>query len=371
MHRILLSFVLAVIASAAFADDEAFLNFSGDVFQAGSTIIHNEAGADDLFMAGEKVQVSADVTGSAHTIGRRVEIDAEVGGDVYAAGMDIAVVGDVRGDATLAGYDVVVSGVAGDLRVSGSKIRLNGPIGGYALVAGEDVQINAPIAGDVSVTAQDIAFGDDAVIGGTLTLYEKKIGQMNIPEGLVPADRVTRKELTEWQKDTERYRSVSFGGMVRSFLFGVVIITALAALIASLVPEHLAAMRRRILDAPFRTLWFGFITQSAVVGSAILFAMTLVGIVLSPGAIILALIGGFAGYIIGVYAFGVGLMLAIGRAEPETIAQRALAAGVGALVAGLLGLVPLLGWIFILALTLAGVGAITIRVFQPRFFAVP
>jgi len=139
-------------------------------------------------------------------------------------------------------------------------------------------------------------------------------------------------------------------------------------LIAALVPQQLAAMRRRILDAPFRTLWLGFLTQSAVIGSAVLFAMTLVGVFLSPAALLVAAIGGFAGYVVGVYAFGVGLLLAWGWDEPASIGRRALAAGFGALVAGVIGLIPVLGWIFLLAVSLAGVGAITTWIFRPRFF---
>ena len=45
-----------------------------------------------------------------------------------------------------------------------------------------------------------------------------------------------------------------------------------------------------------------------------------------------------------------------------------VAAGVGALVAGIIGLIPLLGWIFVLALVLSGIGAITLRVIRPAFF---
>ena len=96
--------------------------------------------------------------------------------------------------------------------------------------------------------------------------------------------------------------------------------------------------------------------------------MTLIGLIVSPAAVLLALIGGFAGYVVSVYAFGVGLMLAFGRPEPDSIGERAVAAGVGALLAGIIALIPFLGWLFVLALVLSGVGAITLRLFRPQFF---
>jgi hypothetical protein len=128
-------------------------------------------------------------------------------------------------------------------------------------------------------------------------------------------------------------------------------------------------MRRQVLARPFRILWLGFLTQSAVIGAAVLFAMTVIGLLLVPAMVLLALAGGFAGYVIAAYSFGVGLMLAFGRLEPDSAGERAIAAGIGALAAGVIGLIPFLGWLFVLALVLTGIGAITARVFRPAFFA--
>ncbi len=149
---------------------------------------------------------------------------------------------------------------------------------------------------------------------------------------------------------------------------GVIAVSVIASLIAAILPETLADLRRSVLDRPLRNLWFGFLAQSALVGSAILFAMTLIGMVLVPAVILLALVGGFAGYVVAVYAFGVGLLLLFNRPEPDSIGERAVAAGIGALVAGIISLIPLVGWLFVLALMLAGIGAITLRLFRPGFF---
>ncbi len=89
---------------------------------------------------------------------------------------------------------------------------------------------------------------------------------------------------------------------------------------------------------------------------------------LAPAAVLVALVAAFAGYVVAAYAVGVGLLLLIGRSEPDSVATRALAAGTGALAVGIVALVPFLGWLFVLALT--GIGAIVIRVFRPGLFAV-
>lgn len=136
-----------------------------------------------------------------------------------------------------------------------------------------------------------------------------------------------------------------------------------------MLPGPLAALRRQVLAAPFRSLWFGFLALSTLAGAGILLAMTLIGLLVTPAAVLAALAAGFVGYVIGAYALGVGLVMALGRPEPASLGARALAAGAGALVAGFVALVPLIGWLFVLALTLAGVGALTLRVLRPSFFA--
>jgi hypothetical protein len=366
MPRILFILIACLTAMPVCAQDKSRLfTFGDDAFLAGRSVSHDTAETDDLFMAGERVAGTTDITGSAHLAGREVTMDGAVGGDAYAAGEEIAIRGDVAGDATLAGRSVSVASVGGDLRAAGSELRLGGAIGGTAMVAGEDVAFNAEVAGDVSLAAKRVDWGDAASIGGRLIVYEDDPGALEVPERVVPADRIERRKIEEWDGP----RPPNWGGLIARFLMGVVVVAALAALVATLVPERLAEMRRQVLARPFHTLWLGFLAQSAIIGAGVLFALTIIGILLTPAMVVLALAAGFAGYVVAAYAFGVGLLLAFGRPEPDSIADRALAAGVGALTAGIIGLIPFLGWLFLLALVLAGIGAITMRTIRPVFFA--
>ncbi|SIO25538.1 hypothetical protein SAMN05444722_1044 [Rhodovulum sp. ES.010] len=351
---------LAATPLAAQEEQEA-LDFGDDSFRAGGTVVFEATGTDDLFMAGETLRAQADISGSAHLAGRRVTMAGDVGQDAYLAGMDVVLEGEVAGDATLAGYDVRVGPVGGDLRVSGSKLSLEGAVAGYALVAGEKVRIDSVLNGDVGLSARELEFGEGARIEGRLILYEESQGTLEIPETVVPAERVERRDMSAWHDAAGERRGIGWAAAIGSFVTGVLVVSALAALIAAIIPQTLADMRRDLLARPFRNLGIGFVTQSALVGSAVLFALTIIGIFLSPAAVLVALLAGFAGYVVGVYAFGVGLLLAFGRPEPGSIGQRAVAGGIGALVAGLIALIPLLGWLFVLALVLAGIGAIMTR----------
>jgi hypothetical protein len=371
MTRFLIGIFLWLFATGAMAqDDSVSISFGGDSFLAGPEATLTTTGTDDLFMAGETVRAVADISGSAHAAGRRVSLQAGIGQDAYAAGMDVEVLGQVGGDASLAGYDIIVDGsIGGDLRASGAKLSVNGPVAGYAAIAGENVYLNSVITGDARVAAKELVFGPEARIDGKLTVYERVGEELQIPESVVSEDRLERVPVEDWEKGDWNVPPVfNWWRAVWTFIGCVIVVAAIAALIAAVAPEQLALMRTKTLEAPFRSLWLGFLMESALLGSSIVFAMTVIGIFLVPAMIVLALIVGFFGYVVGAYSFGVGLLLAIGRSEPDSLGDRALAAGVGSLLTGLIVLIPFLGWLFMIALTLAGIGAITVRVFRPTFF---
>lgn len=351
--------ILGLAAGAAAAQDEARFTIGGDTFAAGRSVTFDAEGGDDLFAAGQRVRASSDLTGSVYAAGQDVALDGAVGGDVHAVGQTVTVTGDVAGDVSVAGQDLRVSGaLGGDLRAGGSVVEIAGPVSGYAILGGETVQIDSEIAGDVMLGAQTVRFGPAARIDGMLTVFEEDIGDLAVPASVIPEDRITRRQIEEWEGQAMPRAVPSMRDLIGRFLGGVIIVALLAALVAALIPERLAAMRRTVLAAPFRTLGVGFVTQSAIIGSIFVVAITLIGLLLVPGILLLAGASALAGYVVGAYAFGVGLLLLIGRDEPDSLGERAMAAGAGALVAGVLGLVPFLGWLFVVALSLTGIGAI-------------
>lgn len=350
-------------------EKESYFDFSGDRFLAGARPVHDTKGVDDLFMAGETVRSRQSITGSAHLAGRKIIMTGAVGGDAYAAGMDVSLDGPVAGDATVSGYNVQVGEVAGDLRASGANVILSGPISGYALVSGDDVRFESVVKGDVHLTAQDVDFAEGAQIEGRLTVYEEQVGDVEIPTQVVPEDRVDRRQASEWTEDAIGLDVPDERSTLTQFLGGVAIIALIAAVIAAVVPAKLAELRSYILDRPFRTLWFGLLAESVIVGSTIILILTVIGLLLAPATLAVALVVPYAGYVVAAYALGVGLLMAVGQPDPNNIGSRTLAAGVGALVAGTIGAIPYIGWLWVVGLSLAGVGSIAIWLFRPQFYA--
>jgi cytoskeletal protein CcmA (bactofilin family) len=348
--------------------EKGYFEFNNDHFLAASTAVQVTKGVDDLFMFGDTVRSEQDIAGSAHLFGRRVISQGAIGRDAYLAGMVVSQEGRVTGDLTVSGYEVQVGGVDGDLRASGNHLIMSGKILGYALVAGDKIEFNAEVKGDVSLKAQEVEFSEGARIDGTLFIFEKQTGDIKIPTHLIPEARIERRHFSEWSDAANEVEFWDWRDALGEFLVGVLIIAGIAALIAALIPQKLADLRRNVLDNPIRTLLMGFLTMSAVIGSTLLLIISVVGLILTPVALAILFLGAYAGYVVGAYAIGVGLLLLAKQPEPDGFGARALAAGVGAVVAAAVTLIPYIGWILILAITFAGLGSIAIWLFRPMFF---
>jgi hypothetical protein len=147
---------------------------------------------------------------------------------------------------------------------------------------------------------------------------------------------------------------------------GVATVAALAALTVAVAPEAVQRARERTLAHPLRSIGLGFVVLSALIGSGLVLAMTVVGLLLLPAAILFAVLGFVAGYVMGSYILGVGLWRSIGKPLPDTWQRKAGLAVLGAGVAGLIVLIPLVGWLIWLLLVFAGLGGIAGAIFGAK-----
>lgn len=365
----LLAIVLTLVSLPAIAQDRGTATERGsDKFLSGGTVTVDQQGIDDLFAAGATVNVDVGIAGSAYVAGRTVDVNDPIGGDAFIAGMEVAIGKPVSGDATIAGFTVTVDRIDGDLRASGGTLTIGGPVEGYAMLSGDEVRLENVISGDVYLKARKVDFGSGARLDGRLVVFEQQSGSLEIPNGVISEERIERRQTAEWDATVPPMNPETWWSLVRTYLTGALVIALAASLIAAIIPRTLAQLRRGLHNHPVRSLWFGFLAESVAVGSAIIFAVTLIGLLLIPVSLIVALAVGIAGYIVAAYALGVGLLMLIGRPEPSGVGTRIMAAGTGALVVSAVALVPYLGWLFVLALVLSGVGAITMKLFQPAFY---
>lgn len=364
-----LAVLIAVPAAADEAEETARFAFGGDVFAAGEAPELRGGEADDLFAVGETLRPRLSLTGSAHLAGRVVTVLGPVAGDVYAAGQDVRLEAEIGGDATLAGWDVVAAApVGGDLRVAARTLSVEAPVSGSLLAGAERIEINAVISGDARLDAEEVRFGPGARIDGRLVLVEDAAAG-GPPPAVVPPERVERREAPARGDEPGWSLGAAIAAAV-SFLLGtVLVVLAAQALLLGVAPRWSEEMAFDLGERPAGSLGWGFLTLAALAGAVPLLAVTVIGAPLIPLVLLAAGLAVLLGYALGAWGLGAAVWRGLNRPAPGGFGARLGVAAIGLAAALALGLVPFVGWLFAVALTLAGLGAASADRLRPSLAA--
>jgi len=358
---VFLAGLLALISLPAVADQQTF-TFGGDTYAAGQSIAIASPVLRDAFEAGNTVVLSAAVGHDAHLAGFDVQSNSDVGGNLYAAGFSVSVGGTIKGDITAMGNTVSVhttQPVSGNVRAAAANFTLDSGADGSVLVTAETATINAPIKGDFSFYGRNLVFGTNAVVAGQVLIHAPK--KVEVPTSVAPADRVVFTELTSPEYPTqvgqtaEMVAKAFWTAVWAAALWWVLLLVVGAAFIALSRPltgslETLSAVR------PVRRVGLGLLAFAAVVGLVPVAGLTVVGLLLVPFVIIFAVIACSLAYIAGVYLIG----HAIGSrfTSVATTGRKVAVLALSLLLAGLLTMIPFLGWLISLGIVAYGFGVI-------------
>ncbi|MDG4648312.1 hypothetical protein P6F26_07630 [Roseibacterium sp. SDUM158017] len=361
---------LAALPVAAQDDEAARLEFGGDAFAAGDDLELDGEIARDLFAASEDIALVGEVGGAAHLAARRLDIGAPTG-RLYGFAYEIDLSADVAGPALLAAAEAEVdAAIGGNLRLFARDADVSGSVGGSAMIAAEDLRLDAAVAGDLMLAVETVDFGPGATVAGQVILYvEDGDTAPGIPERVAPADRVEVRDIDvddAMPGGFDDMRRTAWRAAVTGFFVSVLTVAALAAAAVAVAPAHVAQWRERALSHPGQSFGAGFVLVSLISGAGFVLALTIIGIPLFFAALFMAGLVGFAGYVMGSYILGVGIWLRLGNEMPHTVLPRAGLALLGAFVAGIVTLIPFLGWLAVLALSLTGAGAVAIVIRETR-----
>lgn len=358
---VLLAGLLAVVPPAFAADDVAF-DFGGDHYGAGQNVSVSTPVARDAFLAGSDVSLAAPVSGDAHLAGFTVNSSADVTGNLYAAGFAVTVNGNVAGDITAMGNSVVLrapSVLPGNARLAGATIVIDAPVDGAVLASSGSLTLNAAIKGDFSFYGEAISFGPNARIDGKVAIQAPK--PIDVPASVAAADRVTYTQISSPDYASEAGRTA--GTLVKGFWFALwaavlwwLLLLVIGAATISLLPVLVNNLQIVGARRPFRRLGLGLLAFASVIGLVPVAAMTLIGLFLVPFVLIFVVAACSVAYLAGVYLVGVRI---IGAATPvDSVGKRIGVLALSLVVAGLLTMIPVLGWLFTLLLLTFGFGVI-------------
>lgn len=354
---------LFVLALPAAADDKPeVLALGGDTYLGGQTTTLTAPVMNDAFLAGFDVTASAPVTGDAHLAGFNLTTSADIGQNLYAAGFSVKVGGRVGGDVTAIGNTITLApgtGIGGNLRAAGQTVIVSAPVGGTALLAGQNLTLDAPITGDAEIYAETLTFGPNARVSGRLGLHGPK--PFDVPASVASADRVTFTEVEASERDEAgadiaRQVVAPVWVPIAGAIGWLVFLAIVGALAIAFMPQRLARIEEASTQRPWHTLGMGLLAFAVLVGLIPTLAMTGIGVLLVPFAILFAVLAGITGWLAGTYLVTLRVLRAFARVDGNLARLGTLVLGI--VLATLVGSVPFLGWLAGLALVYYGLGTI-------------
>lgn len=367
---------LALVTAAA-ADREGGLFLQGGDLYAGGQEASITAPADrNAFLAGGAVDMEGRVARNAHVAAFDADIEAPVGGDLYVAAALASILAPVTGDATVAAYEFTLlqaGSVGGNLRAMARTVDIAGDVGGSLLVAAGRLRLEGTVAGDVLFAGETLEFGPDARVEGTLAYRTPRV--VEVPPAVVAPDRVTYAPL-----DIDPFEG--FGGeaaegagealglavpspltIAAVILAGLLFVLLVGILFLGLAPRTVEGLREEIEQRLWRSFGFGLIGLATFLGLVPLAAISIVGIPLIPILVpLLALVAAFA-WLLGAYTLAHRVFRSFG-AGLSSMGARLLVFVVGVVVLAALNALPFLGWLLNAFASLAGFGALQMRLVE-------
>lgn len=369
MKNFVLSCLFLALATAPLSAEEARRIHGGDYYIAGDTVLENLGSPRDVFMAGSVIATSGTVAGDIHIAGYNVDVTTLTGADLYVFGSSITLAAPVGEDTTMAGYSIHTrpAGVtAGNARLFGQTVRVEGAVNGALIAFGNTVVLNAPVAGDVWIAAGDVSFGPDARIDGQLTLTSDDA--VDVPDRVIPADRVRREDWdrgSAYHQIRQNWDRMDMPGppgwlaVLSVFFIGLLFLVILAAIVLRFWGAPVDRMRQAITDRPFHAALLGIGGLSAVFGLVPVTALTVAGLPFVPVAVLLVLVVWNLGYLLAAFALALWVLRAITGASDPSLPVKLAAIAVVIPFLALLNFIPVLGWVVNYTLVLLGVGGVS------------
>lgn len=324
---------------------------------ANRIIIRGRVEGDVVAIAAQDVRIEGVVTGSVTAIGSSVAVTGSIGGSLRATAGSIAVSGEVTKDVVVAtGKFSTTSGsvIGGDVALWAWNAAVLGSVAGGLEGFQRRTELAGEILGDVEISSRLVTVAGDLHVGGDLGYRSSKTAT-----GLDRAEVdgvVVQKEPTPLNI---RLRALGF---VARFLV-VIMLTAIALLVAWGWPDRtqraLDSLRERpvssflkgglVMLSPVLLTGLAFLLFSVAPTSAALPLMIVLGPLILATLALVVLLG---------LGAGIPMVAWLGN----TVARKATifaAIVTGSALAGLVWLVPVVGWLVPLVFLTGGFGAWT------------
>ena len=329
---------------------------SDDLYATGlKVLIEGVVDGDLIAFAGEEVVISGEVTGSVTAIAPKVTIEGSVGKSVRVSGRELEVTGQIGGDVVAAVARAEFgpsSEVTGDVVIWGFNVTAAGMIGGDLKGTQRRFSLEGDVGGDVNLSVGRLIITGPLTVGGDLD-YRSGVEASGLEEATVGGAVVHKTPLPP------NIRIRALGLLTRILVF--LGLSASALLVAWGWPERTARAGEKASASTVRAFSRGalvILTPFLLAGVAgLILAVAPASASLPLLAILVPLVLVTAGIVLALsLVVGVPAVLVLGRLLPG---ERGMfgAIALGSLLAGVVWMVPLVGWIVPVVILPWGLGA--------------
>jgi len=316
--------------------------------------IEGEIHGDLVVFAAEELVIEGTVTGSVTAVAPTVRVDGTIDGSLRVAGADVRVGGEVSGDLVVAGFEVDLgagSRIGGDVLAWVADLDADGEIGGDIGGTQRALRLAGSVGGEVDVSVGTLVVSGPLSVGGDLAFRSDREAE-GLSRAEVGGSVVHRVPLPA------NIRVRSFGLFSRLMVILFLGVSALTA--AYLWPERTRAAISEVSGSPWRS-W--------LLGAAILFSPLLVAgaaaaiVVLAPASAALPLLLILVPVILALLGLALAVSVAAGVPAVGRLGAVLWRGGdlygwilVGTVVAGVVWLIPLIGWLVPVVVLPLGLG---------------
>ncbi len=329
---------------------------SDDLYATGlKVLVQGVVDGDLIAFAAEEVVISGQVTGNVIAIAPKVTIEGSVTKSVRATGRELEVTGDIGGDVVAAVAKATFgssSEVTGDVVIWGLTVNAAGSIGGDLKGTQRRVALEGEVGGDVNLSVGRLSITGPLTVGGDLD-YRSGVEASGLDQATVDGAVVHKTPVPP----NIRIRALTL--LTRMLV--VLGLSAAALLVAWGWPERTAKAGGEARARPLKAFGRGalvILTPLLLAGVAgLILALAPASASLPLLAIFVPLILVSAGIVLAMcLVVGIPAVLVLGGLLPG---KRGMfgAIALGSLLAGVVWMIPLVGWIVPLVILPWGLGA--------------
>ena len=341
-----------------------------NAYLVGTTVTVTAPLPADLFALGGDVSVYAPVEGDQLLVGGTIISNKVVAGDVRALGGKIYIEGDVAGDVAVVGGTVTVSSYAKNIYVAGGTVTLSGGASGPVTVYGADVTLGGTYSGDVTIVASDkLTIQEGTQIKGSLRYNAPQ--QVIVPLSAEIAGATIYTGSYSYVPTNEEARTYAVAGAGIFFIVRALGAMIVAGLLVGLFPIFATAVSDRALAYKRRRtyllalLGFGLLVATPILALLLLVSFVGAGLALLLGALYLLL--GILAYMYAGIIVGAKLRLYV-FSKIRGNKKLSWRDGVmGMFVFYLIGMIPYIGSTLTIVVISLALGVITSLCYQFAF----